>query len=404
MSDQNSPKPDPSEAVPGYQPPTTPEPASPVSEPPAYTPPPAPGGYEPPAAPPAYTPPAGTGGYEPPAAPPAYTPPPSTGGYESPAPPAYTPPPSTGGYEPQAPGGYPPPPSTGGYEPPASGAYTPPPSGGGYEPPPAGGYPPPSDFGQGGGYPPPPPPGGAYPPPPQQPYGGYGAPAGSAPFSIGAAFNYGWSKFTANLGPVLLVVIVAFAATAVVQLLGNALTAGVSSVSIDPNTGAVRVVGGITATIVSAIFGLIGYVVATVVSMGLIRAALDITYGRPISMNSVFRFEDLVPFLIAQLLVGLMLTVGLILCVVPGLIVAFFAQFTSYFVLDKKMSAVDAIKASFALVQANVGTLVGLFLAALLAIAVGAALCGVGLLVAYPVVGIAFAFAYRKLQGEEVAA
>lgn len=77
MSDQNSTTPDPSEAVPGYQPPVTPEPASPA-EPPAYTPPTAP----PPAAPPSQEP----SGY----------PPPATGGYEPPPPGAYQPPPASG--------------------------------------------------------------------------------------------------------------------------------------------------------------------------------------------------------------------------------------------------------------------------------------------------------------------
>lgn len=386
MSDQNSNPPDPSADVPGYEPPATSEPTTP----PAYTPPPTP-------EPAAYTPPSAP---EPPAPePPAYTPP------ASPEPPAYTPPPA-GGYEPPAapqPPAYTPPPA-GGYEPPAGGGYAPPPAGG-YTPPPAGGYPPP-----GGGFPPPPPPGGGYPPPgggfppPQDPYGGYAAATGPTPFSVGAAFNYGWSKFTANAGPVILVVLVAVVASLVVQLIGNTLTAGMSTVAVDPNTGQIRVVGGTVAIIVSAIFALLSYVVAMVVSMGLIRAALDITYGRPISIQSVFRFENLVPFLIAQILVGLMVTVGSLLCVLPGLVLAFFAQFTSYFVLDKGMSALDAIKASFAMVNANMGSLIGLFLLALLAVVVGALLCGLGLLVAYPVVGIAYAFAFRALQGEAVAA
>jgi uncharacterized RDD family membrane protein YckC len=121
MSDPNAPTPDPNEAVPGYTPPTTPEPAAPP-EPPAYSPPAAPGGYEPPATPPAYEPPAAT--------PPAYTPPPSTGGYEPPAPGPYSAP-AAGGYsQPPAPGGGypeptgfpPPPPPVGGYGQPGYGA------------------------------------------------------------------------------------------------------------------------------------------------------------------------------------------------------------------------------------------------------------------------------------------
>lgn len=384
MSDQNPTTPDPSDAVPGYEPPATSEPATP----PSYTPPPAepePAASTPPAEPepPAYVPP--STGYEPPAAaePPAYEPPAAA------EPPAFTAP-ATGGYEPPATGGYVPP-AAGGTEPPGPGAYPPPPPGYGQGP------------AYGGGFPPPPP-GGAYPPPPQDPNGGYAAPSGPAPFSVGAAFNYGWSKFMANAGPILLVVAVAIAATFVVQMIGNAVTAGMSTVAIDPNTGQVRVVGGTMALIVSGLFGLVSYVVAMVVSMGLIRAALDITHGRPISIGSVFRFENLVPFLIAQILVGLMVFVGSLLCVLPGLVLAFFTQFTSYFVLDKNMTAMEAIKASFAMVNANVGSLIGLFLLALVAIIVGALLCGLGLLVAYPVVGIAYAFAFRAMQGEPVAA
>lgn len=91
MSDQNSTTPDPSDAVPGYQPPSASEPAAPAT-PPAYTP------------------------------PPAFTPPPAA------EPPAYSPPPApTGGYEPPAAGGYAPPPTPGYPEPPA--AFPPPPPG-----------------------------------------------------------------------------------------------------------------------------------------------------------------------------------------------------------------------------------------------------------------------------------
>lgn len=172
MSDQNSTTPDPSDAVPGYEPPTTSEPATPPT-PPAYEPP-ATGGYEPPAAP-AYEPPS-TGGYEPP---PAYTPP--AGGYEPPAAAptgGYEPPPS-GGYEPPAAGGYEPP--AGGYAAPAAGSYTPPPAGGGFPKPPGpGAYPPPPPgYGQQPGY-----------PDPNAAYGGGGYPVVPA----GGAALVDWPK------------------------------------------------------------------------------------------------------------------------------------------------------------------------------------------------------------------
>jgi len=103
MSDQNSTTPDPNEAVPGYQPPATPEPAAP-----------APGGYQPPS----FTPPAppASGGYQPPAAPDSLNLPPAAdpyraaGGYNQPPNPGH---PEPAGYPPaqsygQQPGAYPP--------------------------------------------------------------------------------------------------------------------------------------------------------------------------------------------------------------------------------------------------------------------------------------------------------
>ncbi|MCA0295352.1 MAG: RDD family protein [Actinobacteria bacterium] len=143
MSDQNSTTPDPNDAVPGYEPPSTSEPAA-AAEPPAYTPPAAP-------EPPAYTPPAAS---EPPsysaAEPPSYSAPsapeppsysaPATGGYEPPA----------GGYSQPAAGGYTPPPAQPGFpEPPGPGAYPPPPPAAPY----AGGFTDPGAYPAAGGYP-----------------------------------------------------------------------------------------------------------------------------------------------------------------------------------------------------------------------------------------------------------
>ena len=111
-----------------------------------------------------------------------------------------------------------------------------------------------------------------------------------------------------------------------------------------------------------------------------------------------------VPRTLAAILVGVATFVGLLLCFVPGLVVMFFTWFTLYFVVDKNMPALEAIKASVSFVNKNMGTLIGFFLAALVAYFVGALLCGIGLLVAIPVVIIAQAYTYRTLQGEEVAA
>ena len=61
--------------------------------------------------------------------------------------------------------------------------------------------------------PPPPPPTDPPAPPPPPGYGGP-PPVGGGAYSVGTAWKYGWDKFVANLGQVLLAVLVLVAAAA----------------------------------------------------------------------------------------------------------------------------------------------------------------------------------------------
>ena len=118
----------------------------------------------------------------------------------------------------------------------------------------------------------------------------------------------------------------------------------------------------------------------------------------------MFSGIDWVQVIIASLIVAAATMIGLVLCILPGLVVMFLTAFTFYFIIDKGMSALHGIRASISFTIANAGTLIVFFLACIAAYIGGALLCGVGLLVAIPVVVIAQAYAYRTLQGEQVAA
>lgn len=347
-----------------------------------------------------YQPPAAPGGYQPPAAPGYQAP---AGGSEVPGG-GYQPP--AGGTEPPA-GGYPPPPA-GGYEPPAGGYQ--PPAAGGYQPP-AGGYPPPAGGSEPGGYPPAgggyPPAGGGYPPAGGGAYPPAGGPAyqavppGQGPYSLGDAISYGWNKFSANMGQFILVALVALGVGAVIYFLSSLIFGGLTSVSIDPYTGELRG-GGVLMYVGIAIMGLLTMAGFLIASMGMTRASLDATQGRPVSIQSAFRTEDLTGFLTTQLLVALIVMVGSVLCYLPGLVAAVFLQFAGMFALDKKLGAVDAIKASFELVKANLGNAILLAIVAGLIASIGSAVCGVGALFTMPIASIALAYGYRKFIGEQV--
>lgn len=156
--------------------------------------------------------------------------------------------------------------------------------------------------------------------------------------------------------------------------------------------------------IFSAIMMLVFYVGAFIVQMAIIRATLMITNGEQVSLGRMFSTDQIGPYLVASVLVAVGVGVGSMLCYIPGLLVWFFTFFFGWFVLDKKMGAVDAIKASISLVNQNIGTMVGLFIGSVIATFIGMLLCGIGLLVAFPVVVLATGYVYKRTQGEDVAA
>jgi uncharacterized membrane protein len=291
-------------------------------------------------------------------------------------PPAAPPPPPGGAVPPPPPpgGSYPPPPPPGGSYPP------PPPPGGSYPPPPPGGsYPPPPP---GGSYPPPPP--GAYPTP------GAGAPAPTS-LDVGSALTYGWNGLKNNVGSIAVIALVIVA----INFVLNGLT------WIAGDNGFLRFVVSV-----------VSFFVSLVVALGLIRAALEIVDGRRPEIGDLLSTDGIGVYLVASLLVAVLVTLGLVLCIIPGLIIGFLLQFYGYAIVDRRVDAtsaapqsdpIGALRASFQITSSNVGSLLALSIVNLVLNIIGAALCGIGLLVTLPVTAIAIAYAWRQLTGGPIA-
>ena len=317
-----------------------------------------------------------------------------------------TPPTPPGDYPP--PGGYPPPPQ-GGYPPP--GEYPPPPPGWGYPPPPQGGYPPPP-----GAYPPPgwgypPPPQGGWAPPPQggwaPPPPGYGAPGPS--YSIGYALTWAWQKFARNAVPLLVATLVFGLLLIVLNMLSSQLLQAVS-----PEASTVTEIGdsllesttraisgaGIAALILSS---LVQIVVSGVVASAYYGGLVDIANGQPVTVGSFFRPRNVVSVVIASLIVGILTGIGVVLCILPGLLVTVFTLFSTVAIVDRNLSPIDGIKASIDITKAHFGKLLLAWLMSVALLAVGALLCGVGLLVTAPLAYLFVVYTYRTLSGGSVA-
>ena len=272
---------------------------------------------------------------------------------------------------------------------------TPPPPPGATPPPPASPPPPPGGFGgpppmPPGGTPPPPggfggPPGG-FTPPPAQLYGG----GGEVPrLEVGPAIGYGWKKFTENVGPFIILMIAVFVAVIVIQVVQTVLT---------PSST------GFLALFWSALIAAVGYVAVSIVQAGVWRAGLAVTRGEAPSPEMLVKTENIVPYILTQILVGIGVFIGFILCVIPALIWLIFVAYAPLLALDKGLSPGEAIKTSIDWVKGKFGEVFLILLVAYLVQLAGACLCGVGLLVSTPVSLVAIVYSYRALNNETVVA
>jgi len=271
---------------------------------------------------------------------------------------------------------------------------------GGAPPPPPG---PPSPYGAGQA---PPPYGGGYAPPP--PGGGF-APPGEQPYNAPDAFGYGWNKFKAKPSEMLVPVLVVFLVVLVVEAIVQVLLATTLLATRDCTT----TVGGQSVSAVcgpnpfvrllaTALAGLVVSLIVQSLGAGLIKNALNVADGRPASINQVFTWAVKPQVIGTAALVALITFVGTLLCYLPGLVAAFLLNWSMFYVVDKNLSPVDAIKASFSFVTGHLGATLVFYLLGVVAFIVGAVLCLVGLLVAAPVVLIGAAYTFRRLLDEPV--
>ena len=275
-----------------------------------------------------------------------------------------------------------PPPPGGGTPPPP-----PPPPGGGAPPPPPGPPPglppqppaPPGGGGFGG------PPGGGFTPPPAQPYGSGGE---QPQLDVGSAISYGWKKFTENVGPFIILMLVVLVVTFVLNLVRGFLVPS-------DNTGFVALVLGLFLSVVV-------YVITMIVQAGVYRAGLGVTKGVTPSVSQLTETGNIGTYILTSILVGLGTFVGLILCIIPGLIFFIFAAYAPIIALDKGLDPIESLKQSFGYVKDNFGQVFLILLVSYIVYVIGACLCGVGLLVSAPVALVAIIYSYRALNNELV--
>jgi uncharacterized membrane protein len=137
-------------------------------------------------------------------------------------------------------------------------------------------------------------------------------------------------------------------------------------------------------------------------TVGFHRYTMKKIFNRPTEIGDMFKgFDFFLPAFVATLLISLFVSIGVVLCIIPGLIVAAMYKFTYLFILDKRMDFWPAMQASHEVVK-NDYLGYTLFMLALAGINIlGALCCIVGLFVTIPLSIVAITVAYQEVVGFE---
>lgn len=222
---------------------------------------------------------------------------------------------------------------------------------------------------------------------------------GSEPIIATACVKRAWDLTVKNIGPLIAVVAI-YTAISMLLSLGFGFIGAVSG--LQPSTfespSTVRDTNG-AQVVFSLVSNLISHLVSVFLMLGFIRISLNIVSGKPFSVGMLFGQGDkLLRGFFAGILYGLMVGIGLILLIFPGIYLAL--RFGHYMnaIVDKNMGIMDAFSYSGRLTENNKLNLFVIFLFSVAITIAGCLALIVGLLFAYPMIAVMWVVAYRWMQ------
>lgn len=218
-------------------------------------------------------------------------------------------------------------------------------------------------------------------------------------FDVGTVFGQAWKAFTATWQTWILATVVYYIISFVLSFLWMIPVFGFL-VSASPESSDASMFLGLSG------FGLLGVLlfIATVLvgiawNLNAYRNAAKVARGEQISIGSFFRLSGLgKPFLV-YLFMCIIVGIGMVLFVIPGIIALFLLIFAMPAAFQiSQVGAGQALSASVKAVRNNIGATIVLLLVCLLLSFVGGALI-IGVVVTMPLVFLLGAYAFQNAMG-----
>lgn len=216
------------------------------------------------------------------------------------------------------------------------------------------------------------------PPPPNVPPPGPPPVSGGTP-DIGAALSYGFNKYFGNVVPVLAVVLLPVLVQLIIGAIGQFVFKSFIAV---------------------LLLNVVSWIVSAVAAYGIFNISLMITRGEQADVGRAFTSDRWGEWFVFSIVWGLIVGIGFLLCIIPGILALTFLGLAPYYFIDKRMSLGDAFSAAFDTAKR------GYALPTIVAIVVGVLgviACGIGVLVTAPAAYIAVAYLYRHANQQPIA-
>jgi len=231
--------------------------------------------------------------------------------------------------------------------------------------------------------------------------------------------SWAWQKFTKNAVPLIVATLIFGLLLAAVVGLFIGLITAVSPSTFAEYVTADGVIESATSSFSGAATGalMLGWVLFAVLTAAIASAyysgLLGIANGQPARISSFFRPRNVISVVIASLIIGVVSSlvtfpIGLVpfigrFSVVFGAAVSIFTLFVTIAIVDRNLSPIDGIRASFSIAKSRFVDVLLAWLVSQALLFGGAFVCGFGLLLTVPVSLLFLVYTYRRLSGGSVA-
>lgn len=199
-----------------------------------------------------------------------------------------------------------------------------------------------------------------------------------SPLRAADAISYGWTTYWRNTRSFLVVTLVVFVANTLLSVAAN---------RIDPLAPRIA-------------FNVLGWLLTMLLSLGVIRASLEVTEGREPKVAKLLRPEGYGSYVVASLVFAAGLSLGLALLIVPGVVFGLTFHLYGFVIAESPtVRPIGALRRSAEITRGARVQLLGLWALLVLLNFAGLLAFGIGVFFTYGISAIALAYAYRLLTG-----